>query len=319
MADSNTLKVMSIFEVCSRLELGAEITCLAAHIYHRFFKLEQICKNIHLFELYTLASASIKLALCFYEKKYDAEGLCLAMINTIHGPHFYLDSQSRTKLEHSIDLMAKVMSINLNFQINHKDTRWTTPGVLNQRYRSQTAAEEANRRTIVEITFSSEDETSSSSSDDEDSTLSKIDRLLAKNDKYQISSHRYLAHYLKTIKMLVKPEAIGYFTKIANVAWTFLSDFHWSPCVTGICNNHLACASLMMAIEVYREEMEKSKTAEKTEFWHLVNKKWNFIFCDDFNSDHLQRAADTIIEQYREYDRVIQHELSIYVIDPLRR
>lgn len=318
MADSNTLKVMSIFEAGARLKLSAEVTCLAAHLYHRFFKLEQICKNIHLFDLYNLAAASIKLAMCFYEKQYKGQDVALAMISMIQEPNFYLDPKSHSKLVKTIDLTAKVMTINLDFQVNHKDTRWMTPGLLNQQYRNQHALADQNQKHIV-----FDEPSSSSSSDDDDDNddypISKADQHLSKNDKYSVSSHRYLAHYLIFIKSFLKPQYDRHFMGITNLAWTFLSDFHWSPCVTGISADHLACSTLMMAIEVYRPQFEKSKRNEKKQFWSLINKNWNLILCEDLSEELKQRAIDTIIEQYVEYERVMQHELSTYVIDPLRR
>lgn len=309
MADTNSLRVMSIFEACARLECGSELTCLAAHIYHRFFRLRQ---QMNLYELYTFAAASIKLAHWFYEKQFNCDDLALVMMSIIHRPDFLLDPESHKKLTHSIELAAKIMAINLDFQINYKDTRLTTPGLLKAQNRGHL---EGNRNKGAQVIEFSSSESSSSSDQLEDES----EWLLNKNDKHQVSSHRYLAHFLKTVQMLVTHEAMEEFTTICNRAWTILSDFHWSPCVTSIYANHLACTSFMIAIEKSRDNLAHSRVKARKDLWTLLDKKWNLIFCDDFSNEHLNRAIRSIKDQYEEYERVIQHELNTYVIDPLGR
>lgn len=238
----------------------------------------------------------------------------------IHGKELYLSKTNLEKLVRSIDLAAKVICTNLDYQINFKDTRLNTPGLLQEQYRNQEAEEQNNRKILLlDISFSDDEESSSSSSDEDEDGETRADRLLSKNDKYQIGSHRYLVHYLKTIRMLVNPGGEEYFEKISNLAWTLLCDYHWTPCVTQVYSNHLACTCLIMAIEVYRPKLEKSRLLERSELWCLLNKRWNLIFCDDFSNKLLSRAINLIVEQYDEFDRVLQHEFSTFVIDPLRR
>lgn len=323
MADSNSLRVIAIFETCARLDCGAELAGLAAHIYHRFFKIKQ---EMSLFELYTFAAAAIKLAHWFYEKSYNGTDTCLTMCSVIHGPGYFVDHQMRDKLEKSVDSAAKIICITLDYQINFKDTRHNrgcTPGLVYQQYKSaaQAAEEAAIKRNaaIFESPPDSDDDPNHSSSDEDDYIISKADRMLSKNDRYLISSHRFLLHYLKTIKMLVPKSQHDLFTRIGNIAWTILSDFHWSQFVTNFSNEHLACTSLMMAIESYRPKLENNRSKEKAELWKLLSQKWNLIFCDDLYERHLTRTANRIIEQYQEYERVLQHELHTHVIDPSRR
>lgn len=319
MADSNSLKVMCLFEVAARMNYSSELVCLAAHVYHRFFRIKY---HLNQYDLYTFACASLQLAHMFYELPFDHRQLCIVMSEMVHGPGKYMNESVEAKLRHSIELAAKVIFTCLDQQINYKDTHQLTPGMLQQHYRNM-EAEQAGRRKVptIEINFSDDEEKSSSSEeeDEEDALERRTDRLLSKNDKYRISSHRYLVHYLKTIKQLVNTEVMDIYIKISNLAWVFLNDYHWTPCVTQIYSNHLACACLMMAIEIYRPKLAESRNNDRKELWKLLNKKWNLILCDDFNSRIASKAMIRIVEQYQEYDRVQQHELNLFVIDPLRR
>lgn len=298
MADSSSLRVMCIFEAGSRLRCRSEIICLACHLYHRFFRVKH---EMNHFELYTFAAASIKLAHWFYEVEFRPKELCVAMASIIHGPDYHVSPEQFKKLERSIDLAAQVISINIDYQINYKDTKLSTPGDL--------AA--ARQRDMIEvITIPKSDESSS----EEDSDGEAEEALLTNNDKYQISSHRYLVHYLKTIKLLVEPEDISYLTRIANTAWSILCDVYWSSSVTQRYSDHWACICLMMAIEVWRERFEKDERASR--FWALINKKWNLIFCDNLSNEHLERDIYLIADLYQEFERVFQQEFNTYVIDP---
>lgn len=316
MADSNSLKVMCIFEAGSRLGYSSEMTCLAAHIYHRFFRIKQLSH----FDLFLFASAAIKLAHWFYELPFDHRHLCLVMNNILHDRDSYLNSTTLARIERSIDLAAKVICTNLDYQINFKDAHMTTPGVLQARFREDDDLHQSSlKKPAVLIEFSSDEEDEKSSSSEDEGGITKAELMLSKIDKSQIGSHRYLVHYLKTIKLLIGVEMMECFEKISNVAWTFLCDYHWTPSVAQIYANHLACTCLMMAIEVYRPELEKSKQIERRHLWQILNKRWNLILCDDFPTRHLSRAILNIVNQYGEYQRVLQHEFSTYVIDPLRR
>jgi len=295
MADSNSLRVMCLFETGAQLRCSSEIIGLAAHIYHKFFRLKP---EMDQFELFTFGAACIKLAHWFYEKQVRNSDITLVMVSVAHGPNYFLDDQAMSKLEHSIDVAAKVITINLNYQIDYKDTRMMTPGDL---------ARARNPEEVITI----DRDSSSDEEGDEDET----DRLLSKNSRHLISSHRYLAHYLCTIKLLVDPSSEIPFWKISSIAWTYLTDFHWSPCVTQHYANHLACACLMMATETCRPELDNPKYAE---FWKLINKKWNLIFCDDLSQKRLEQTMITVAQQYDEYERILQHEFNTYVIDPKR-
>lgn len=314
MADSSSLKVMCIFEAGNRLGLGAEITCLAAHIYHRFFRI----KIMSQFDQFTFAAASMKLAHWFYERDYDLDNICLVMNNILHGQSLFLNKNALDRVKWSIKLAAKVICTNLDYQINFKDTRFTTPGALQEQFREHDEQHQINTRRPIIINLSDEEDESSSLSDDEGG-LTKAELLLNKIEKSQIGSHRYLVHYLKTIDLLIEPEMKEYFEKISNLAWIMLSDYYWSPSVTQIYANHLACACLIMAIEIYRPKLETSRQPERKNLWHILDKRWNLILCDDFPTRHLNRAVINIVVQYNEYKRVMQHELNTYVIDPLRR
>lgn len=303
MADSNSLKVMFLFEAGARLNCDTEAICLAAHIYHRFFRLNQ---ELSQYEVFSFGAACIKLANWFYERPIDNGDLAMVMTSIVHGPRQFLDSGPKKQLEQSIDLAAKMISINLHYQIDYKDTRMTTPGqVLSSRDRF------ANE--IITIDQSSSDE-----DDEEERDNYEIEKLLKNNDKNLISSHRYLVHYLRSIKLFVEEEpALVYFRKIANLSWIFLTDFYWSPCITQHSSDHVACACLVMAIETFRKELENDRSKEAVkQLWQLLDKKWHLILCDDLKQEHLDRIIGIIVNQYAEYERVLQHEFSTYVIDP---
>lgn len=314
MADSHSLKVMCIFEAGSRLGYSSELTCLAALIYHRFFRLKQLSH----FDLFAFASASIKLAHWFYELPYEATNLCLVMNNILHGQDCYLNSSMLDRVKRSVDLAAKVICTNLDYQINFKDTARITPGTLQLQIREEDDRLQSSiKRKAIQIDISSDEEESSSSFSEDEGGLTKAEQLLSKIDRSQIGSHRYLVHYLQTIKLLTSPEMNDCMERVSNLAWIFLCDYHWTPSVTQIYANHLACTCLMIAIEVYRPKLETSKQPERVALWKILNKRWNLILCDDFSTRHLARAIHSIVQQYKEYQRVVQHEFSTYVIDPL--
>lgn len=312
MADSSSLKVMYLFEAGSRLRCSAEVVGLAAHLYHKFFRQQQ---DMNQFDLYTFGSACLNLARHFYETKCDSSAsseyrhkladcldIAVVMISVVHGPEQILDVTHENNLALSINYASQIIAINLNFQIDYKDTRRMTPGDI--------------LRTTKSIPEQYDDNfVAQESSDDEYYNRDEAEKALSRNCKHTISSHRYLAHYLKCIKLLIHPESELYFRKIANVAWIILSDYHWSSSVTRHYSHHLACASLMMAIETCRKELDSTMSA-KAVLWDLVNKKWNLIFCDDFNNQKLEQTIYTIVNQYSEYDRLMKHEFSTYVIDP---
>lgn len=298
MADNNSLKVMCIFEACARLRCRAELTCLAAHLYHRFFRVRQEMND---FELNTFAAASIKLAHWFFEREYNPKELCIAIMSIIHGPDFYITKQTFKKLERSIDLAAQVIAMNIDFQINFKDTKLVTPGDL--------AAARQQKSEVVTIRSDSDDD---NSSDDEAENEAAL--LLANNDKYQISSHRYLVSYLKTINLLVDKEDLKYLRRVANTAWSILCDLYWSPTVTQRYSDHWACVCLMMGIETWRKVFQDDPNAAR--FLQLIDKKWNLIFCDNLSNEHLERDIYLVLEQYQEFERALQQEFNTFVIDP---
>lgn len=310
MTDPDALKVMCIFEASARLKCESELTCLAAYIYHRFFRDKEKGK----YDVYAFATAAINLAHRFYDEPCDVKRLLLSMVNVIHGSTFYMDNQIFKKLKQTVYIAERIIATNLEYHLNFKDERMITPMQLQEQYRNR-LIEDANRAKQVILIDSEE----SSSDDDDDRPLPKLDSSLAKNSKYSISSHRYLVHYLKTIQLLLRTDCqqtMEIFEKISNVAWTFLCDYHWRANVTQIYPNHLACACLMMAIETFRVELEKSKVATRYELWCQLNKKWNLILCDDFPNIQRDRAFDSIVLNYNEYDRLMQHELAKTVLDP---
>lgn len=309
MADTNSLRVMCLFEAGARLICGSEVVSLAAHLYHRFFRLES---DMNQFDLYTFAAACIKLAYWFYESPIDSGELALVMSSIVHGSEYFLNAQTETNLQLSIDYAAKIVAINLDYQINYKDNRMMTPGDLRRSRGAPGAAEVI----VIEVPapMDVDDDTDDDDSEDED----EVDRLNLKNCKHLVSAHRYLAHYLKTISLLVdrsNATQVDYFKKVSSISWAILTDLYWSPFVTQHYGNHLACTCLMMAIEIFRKELELKKL-DQSEPWQLISKKWNLIFCDDLSDLQLDRLMTVILRQYAEYERVLEHEFSTYVIDP---
>lgn len=307
MVDSNSLKVMYLFEAGSRLRCSSEVIGLAAQLYHKFFRLQQ---DINQLDLFTFGSGCINLARHFYEisdsckdKFDDCFDIALIMTSIIHGPEVILSRKQEDHVASSINYASQIISINLNFQIDYKDTRRTMPGDILR----------SSRYLIDDDEYYGSQE--KESSDDEYYDVDEAESLLSKNSKYTVSSHRYLAHYLKSIKLLIHPESAKYFKKLSNIAWIILNDYHWHSSVTQHYSHHLACASLMMAIESCRKELDSTMSA-KAILWDLVNKKWNLIFCDDFNNQKLEQTILTIVKQYSEYSRLLELEFCTYVIDP---
>lgn len=298
MADSNYLRVMYILEAGPRLHISSEVVGLATHLYHKFFREQDISQ----FDLYVFGSACINLARRFYELPIDCHDIAFIMTSIVHGLEVKLEKKQLDNLARTIDYASQIVAINLNYQIDYKDTRRMTPGDLSK----------PPQKNNTDDDYNSQDK---ESSDDDSYDRDEAVFLLTRNSKQLISSHRYLAHYLKSIKLLVHPESLKYFKKLCNIAWIILSDFHWSLKVTQHYSHHLACASLMMAIEAYSKELNSTMSA-KAMLWELVNKKWNLIFCDDFSNRRLEITITTIMQQYSEYERLLQHEISTYVIDP---
>lgn len=261
--------------------------------------------------MYTFAAACILLAHNFYERpvatdyyerSLTSDHLTKVITSVAHGCTTMLEDRDRKSMAKSIDLAAKIISVNLDFQINYKDTKMLTPRelmALNQKNQEASEVIEIDRPTSEEEREEEERE-----------------KLLVRNNRNNISSHRYLVHYLKAIKSILPEECLKHFPIICKLSWSFLSDFHWSPHVTQHYSNHLACACLQMAIETCKEALTQSRQEEKRKLWTLVNKKWNLIFCDDLDQRKLNRLILVIIKDYNEYERVFQHELNTYVIDP---
>lgn len=300
MADSNCLRVIFIFEAGAKLSCGSELLCLACHLYHRFYRVNQ---ELTQYDMYTFGAACIQLASWFYELPVSADDLALVMASVAHGSgtDTVLTKENKVHVARSIALATKVVAINLDFQINYKDTRMLTPREVlagNQRL----MAEE-----VIEI---DRDSTEEEQEEEEKS------RLLVRNKRHLISSHRYLIHYLKAINSLIPSECSKDYNLICNIAWSYLSDFHWVAHVTQHYSNHLACACLKMAIETCKPDLMDSTNSNKLKLWSILNKKWNLILCDDFSQEKLDRLIGVIVGDYLEYERVMQHEFSTYVIDP---
>lgn len=289
MEDSNTLKVMCLFEAGAVLESGDELIGLAANLYHRFFKLNP---DMNQFDLYTFAAACIKLAYWFYEKRVKDSNLCIVMADIARGVEF-LGDESLAKLEHSVKLAAKIVAYNLNHEVNYRDKRAITPGDFCR----ENAKNVAPIRVYAAQGLKEEP--------DSEFGLEEDEILLSRNSKYEISPHRYLVHYLKTIKLLVDPKDEQDFQLVCNLSWIFLSDLHWSPYVITEYGNHLACSCLMTAIEALRQKLRK-----KQALWKLLNKQWNLIFCDDLDNKRSTIIISKIVEQYDKYNRALQTELT---------
>jgi len=310
---TDSLKVMCIFEAGATLGCESELVCLAANIYHRFFR----GKEKPQYDVFAIAAASLKLAHRFCEQPLSGRNLILAMMSIIHGRKFFLDGRTYDRLRHTICLAERIIATNLDYQLDFRYERMLTPGQLQEQYRNRAMQGIANRPKQVIVIDCDED---SSSSDDDDQPIPKADLMLAKNSKHTISAHRYLLHYLKTVQSLLKQNCqvtSESFGKICNVAWIILCDCHWSHSVTNIDAHHLACACLIMAIEICRNGLEKSRNQAKLQLWSQLNREWNLIFCDDFPNVHRDRALDSIVLQYNEYERLMQEELSMTVINRL--
>lgn len=302
MADANSIRIIYIFEACARLKCGSEIAALACHVYHRFFRIKP---DMSQFELYTFASACILLAHDFYEGDLKAEELAMIAVSILHGPDYHLSSEMRSKIARSITETSLVIAVNTNFEISFKDERFMTPGDFLKSLRPQTQEV---------VTLDDSMSVDSESADDDDDVA---EYLLSRNSKYLISSHRYLTHYLYSIKLLVNPSATSLFNRLCNIAWIFLNDFYWSPTVMCHLPDHVACACLMMSIEVFtRDTTDKSGGPEREEFTNFIRKKWNLIFCDDLTVEKLNRTIHTIMRNYGEYEMIFRKEFTKDVIDP---
>lgn len=291
MADVEFLNVLTIFEACARLEQGAELAGLAAHIYHRFLKKTNKFRK---YDRYILGAAAIKLAYWFYDYPLEIDNLVMIMIGLAHGPNAFLSDPVRSKLAQSIDLMANLITVNLEFEINFKSTVMTTPGILLNSYaasRNQPGAPSTSNNSDL------------FDADYEDNMLSKIDKSL-------ISGHRYLIHYLKSIHTMIEQAQENSFFKVCNIAWIIMSDIHWSPFIVVNRLPHLACACLTMAIEICRDDLELDDEPVKMRLWQLLNKKWNLIFCDDLSSRQLNILIESIVSQYGTHQALMDREFA---------
>lgn len=305
MADANSIRIIYIFEACSRLRCTSEISALAAHVYHRFFRIKP---DMSQFELYTFGSACIMLAHRFYEKQLKAEDLAMVAANIVHGPDFYLSSKMMTKLANSINFTSLVIAVNTNFEISFKDERFITPGDFVRSIR----ASQQQEQEVVEL-----DDSMSVVSEEADDGGDIAEYLLTNNPKILISGHRYLTHYLYSIKLLLDPGSSSrLFNRLCNIAWTFLNDFHWSPTVMCHSPDHIACACLMMAIELCTKDLDKSEEAGREPFQKFIKKQWNLIFCDDLTNEKLSRTIQTIVKNYAVFELIFRKEFTKDVIEP---
>lgn len=296
-------KVMFIFEACSSLGVGAELASLAARIYRQYLaKSTDMCR----YDLYTVAAASIKLAHWFYELSLDMNELVIVLICTAHHPSAYADEGSLEVLVGSINLMASLICSNLAFEIDYKGIKRMTPG-------SVSAARHKKRLGTNNDNDDDDDDDESDNLMDVNDPYLLSDTLLSQNNKNQISSHRYLVHYLKSIKNLTEDAQESFFTKIANVAWTILSDLHWSPFVIYEKSSHIACACLMMAIEISKEDLDRDDHPSKKRLWQLMDKRWNLILCDDLPNNRLNIMIEKIVRQYSEFDNILQREIHVTI------
>lgn len=314
MTESDCLRSMFLYEAGSRLGLGSEVTCLAAHLYHRYFRTSP---ETYQCELYTFEIACLKLALWFYDTNVNSqhisdEDLALVMISVAHGTDCPLYRQNEKKIIHSINLAMSVVCINLRYQIDYSVARRMTPGEV-ERARLGPKKDPVETETKKVVTYTNiEDQ----DDDEDDDDLNDPALTLANNPEETISSHRYLTHYLVAIKLLIDNDLAPHFSKLCTISWTILCDQYWSSRVTQYHVNHMACAALMLAISMCRAEYENSRINVKSRFWRLINKKWNLIFCNDLTQNQLNVLMQAIVSTYDEYDRILQHEFNTYVIDP---
>lgn len=310
MVDSSALKVMVVFEAGSRLGCGSELTCLAASFFHKFFRTISLDNN-HI-DLYAIAAACLRLAhwhLCLHLGTTD---LILVIANIAELPDEMLTQIAREKLTKTVDVVTTAVLINLNFQVDFRHSRQPTPGELSLASAQRLA--DLHERPV--ITRTQEEPLSFEIAEDE------VELLMMRHSKDLISPHRYLVHYLNSLRVLLS-EADEYgrstLERISNLAWILLTDFFWSSKVLQIYANHIACATLMVSIEAFRLELQANPAEEQAaRLWFLLNRKWNLIFCDDLNDVALKRIVQAIYRQYTDYNRGFELEFNTYLIEPTK-
>lgn len=301
-SDTNALKILFIGDACARLTASSELASLAAHTYHRFSY--KMGNKFNTLDPYAIGAACIKLAHLTYELQLPIDNLVLVAISLVHGPDRVVDDQVRRKLGETIDTYCTMICFHLDFEISFKDTRRITPGDLIQQYANQRQPLPAYMRDPAE---ESDDDVLGSPFLDDD--FDDSDELLSKNSRELISGHRYLAHYLNIIRFHVHSSQEHMFAKISNIAWILLSDIYWSPIVLHYPTRKLACASLMMAIRLSRNDLNKQDEPNRIKLWEYLNKKWNLIFCDDFKSKQLEILINDMVKSFLQFNRLLQRDL----------
>lgn len=306
MADSNALKVMVVFEAGARLGCSSELTCLAAQLYHKFFK--SVSLDNSQIDLYAVAAACIKLANWHLCEHLSTTDLILVTANIANLPDELLTGSGRDKLAKTLDVVTTAILISLNFEVDFKDARYKTPQeISNMRKRNASHIEQSANVRPVESEMNYE------------ITEDEVELLMQRYSKNLISPHRYLVHFLNSISLVLDEEKgpiKSIFQQISNLAWIFLTDFFWGSRVLQVYANHIACACLMLAIEVFRSELQNSEDYGK--LWILLDRKWNLIFCDDLNNLTLKQTVLAILRQYVDYERGFELEFSTYLIEPTR-
>lgn len=293
MSDSVSLKVMVIFEVCARLRCDPELTCMAAHLYHKFLRSMMDTSGL---DLYAVAGACIRLAHWHFSEPLDIEDLILVIAHIAKLPPDLLDESGKNKLVRTIEIMTTVVLVNINFLVDFKDFRMATPGELSRLQRQANTLDET-------ILSKKEPEISFEVKEDEEELL------MVKYSRNLISPHRYLTHYLQSIELVIEDKfELGKLTfkKIANLSLVLLSDIYWSPSVLQFYASHIACACLMVAIESHRKDFELDDLSRR-----LFDRKWHLIFCDDLSDVHLKRIIlQGVVRQYETYERIFEKEFN---------
>ncbi|XP_058063306.1 cyclin-Q [Anopheles bellator] len=116
-----------------------------------------------------------------------------------------------------------------------------------------------------------------------------VGRML-KFDMTVVHPHKYLVHYMKTVKDLFGGDC-WYDMPVAKAAAAFLQDFHHSEKVLDYQAPHIAVCSLALAFQVYGVQVPLMKEAEGVDHWFNV-------FCPDLTRDAHWDIVEDIMDVY---------------------
>lgn len=255
-------------------------------------------------DVYAIAGACIKLAHAFYENYLIVDDLIIVLITISRGAaHSNVEDSFMEKLAKTLDIYQTAIAYKLEFNIAFADQARTTLSDL----------ELQNRMNMLPLPAWMRERDDENSGDTDspfpDDDFDVRDDMMTRNSRELISPHRYLLHYLNMMKLLIEPSQENSFYRLANIAWVLLNDLYWTGMVLMHQSRKLACASLMMAIRICRKDLELTDEPNKMKLWRYVDKRWNLIFCDDFTNKQLNALLMSIVERYKDYDRLLEFDL----------